>query len=122
MNTHRWSESWPGNFCLDCLLEDDLDQHLVRCPNCLNGAIEKCDKCCGTGAVIDPEYVRPECLSKVTGWETHIHPDPGAANLWVDCPICHKEERFTVRRTRNMIMECETTRQPYLLLAPNGTL
>jgi hypothetical protein len=59
---HRWSESWPGDFCLDCGLEDDLDQHLVQCPNCLNGATEKCDKCCGTGAVIDPEYVRPECV------------------------------------------------------------
>jgi hypothetical protein len=122
---HRWSESWPGNFCIDCGLEDDLDQHLVQCQNCLNGCIEKCDKCCGTGAIIDPEYIRPGCLSKVTGWETTTHPDPAKATLWVDCPICRREERFTIKRTRNTIVKCETTRVPYLLLAPcpaNGSL
>ena len=55
---HRWKLSWPGNFCLDCGLDDPLegDDALVNC-TCEAG----CDTCSGTGCVINPNLVCPPC-------------------------------------------------------------
>lgn len=55
MTPHRWKNSWPGNFCLDCgapdPLEEAVDDYLVKC-NCVGG----CEKCSYTGAVLDPKW------------------------------------------------------------------
>ncbi len=66
MNPHRWKLSWPGNFCLDCGMEDPLesDDVLIDCdcapPEDLtqnNG----CLKCLGTGCILRPNIVVSEC-------------------------------------------------------------
>lgn len=45
---HRWKNSWPGNFCLDCGEPDPLEEAvLVNCV-CVSG----CEKCFGTGCVL----------------------------------------------------------------------
>jgi len=63
---HRWKLSWPGNFCLDCGLDDPLEGEdaLVDCtcappsdPRLDNG----CQKCGGTGCQPNPNLVVPPC-------------------------------------------------------------
>lgn len=66
---HRWKLSWPGNFCLDCGLDDPLentDESLINCPvphpDNPQDPID-CDQCRGTGCVINPNLVVPPCPS-----------------------------------------------------------
>lgn len=52
---HRWKLSWPGNFCLDCGLDDPLEGEdaLVDCPTCGGHSLD-CPVCAGTGCVVNP--------------------------------------------------------------------
>lgn len=56
---HRWKLSWPGNFCLDCGIDDPFESQeaLIDCPDCEKG----CDKCRGTGCIPNPNLVMPPC-------------------------------------------------------------
>lgn len=60
---HRWKNSWPGNFCLDCGEADPLEdmERLVDCPDCFGGLLREplsgqptCQRCHGTGCVVLP--------------------------------------------------------------------
>jgi len=63
---HRWKLSWPGNFCLDCGLDDPMEgpDGLVDCPACgpdWTEVQEDCPQCRGTGCVPNPDLVVPPC-------------------------------------------------------------
>lgn len=32
--THRWKLSWPGNFCIDCGIDDPAEECLALNPDC----------------------------------------------------------------------------------------
>jgi hypothetical protein len=61
--SHRWKNSWPGNFCLDCGEADSLENtdRLVDCPECFGGLLREpmagqltCQRCNGVGCVTLP--------------------------------------------------------------------
>lgn len=45
---HRWKNSWPGNFCLDCGEPDPLESATLANCVCVSG----CEKCSGTGCAL----------------------------------------------------------------------
>lgn len=65
MSRHRWKMSFPGNYCLDCGAEDPVEANLdslVNCDACNDGDNGDCQKCYGTGAMINPDLVIFPCL------------------------------------------------------------
>lgn len=41
------------------------------------------------------------------GWEVFVHPNPEFMNLCVDCPLCGREEWFTVlRENKRQVVNC----------------
>jgi len=68
---HRWKQSWPGNFCLDCGYDDPnetSEDSLINCTTCVEGVVdcghlgcEECWDCNGTGCVPNPNMVWVPC-------------------------------------------------------------
>ncbi len=57
---HRWKQSWPGNFCLDCGYDDpfeNTDNSLISCGACDEG----CEACSYTGCVPNPNMEWEPC-------------------------------------------------------------
>lgn len=65
--SHRWKLSWPGNYCLDCGLDDPTENtdNWIPCP--YHKAMEteeeyrRCGHCGGAGLILDPDLTTPEC-------------------------------------------------------------
>lgn len=66
MKEHRWKNSWPGNWCLDCGIPEPIEDAMMEpdfwldCGCCRpEDALpdDQCTECSGTGCYVNPKYV-----------------------------------------------------------------